>query len=132
MSADIPLLSNLSIFDNIALIHKFHTSQPVDFIARTIREQLEILGIDSFAALKPASVDPLTVFKVKVLRAVSLPLSKFLIDRPFTMLTGIADIGAVVKIVDLLDKYVEECTVFDYKWNSSRYDKIAPEPGKEG
>jgi len=132
VSADIPLLSNLSIIDNISLIHKFHTSEPVDFITRTIMEQLKILGIDSFANLKPASVDPLTVFKVKVLRAVSLPLSKFLIDRPFTMLTGIADIGAVVKILDLLDNYVEECTVFDYTWNSSRYDKITREPGKEG
>ncbi|MBP5435505.1 hypothetical protein J6Z39_06770 [bacterium] len=47
------------------------------------------------------------------------------------MLTGIADIDAVVKIIDLLDSYVEECTVFDYTWNSSRYDTIAGKSEKE-
>ena len=121
VSPDIPLLSNLSVYDNIALVSRYHTDEKDKEIRSVILQQLDILHIRSLKFEKPFQLDSETIFKVKLLRAMRLRDSLTIIDRPFVMLNNIADITPVMTMLKSLEEYVGECVFFDFDWNKSKY-----------
>ena len=121
VSPDIPLLSNLSVYDNIALVSRYLTKEKDKEIQQVILQQLDILDIRSLKFEKPFRLDSETIFKVKLLRALSLKDSLTIIDRPFVMLNNIADIAPVKKMLETLGEYIGEGMFFDFEWNKSKY-----------
>lgn len=121
VSPDIPLLSNLSVYDNIALVSRYLTKEKDKEIQHVILQQLDILNIRNLKFEKPFRLDSETIFKVKLLRALSLKDSLTIIDRPFVMLNNIADIAPVKKMLETLGEYIGEGVFFDFEWNKSKY-----------
>ena len=121
VSPDIPLLSNLSVYDNIALVSRYHTNEKDKDIRDVILKQLDILNIRALKFEKPFQLDSETIFKVKLLRALRLKDSLTIIDRPFVMLNNIADITPVMAMLETLEEYVGKCVFFDFEWNKSKY-----------
>ena len=121
ISPDIPLLSNLSVFDNISLVSRYHTDEKDKEIRSVILQQLDILHIRGLKFEKPFQLDSETIFKVKLLRALRLKNSITIIDRPFVMLNNIADISPVMTMLKSLGEYIGECVFFDFDWNKSKY-----------
>lgn len=124
MSPDLPLLSNLTSFDNISIVTRFHTDRKDSEIIEEITSLLEIIGIADSIKCKPFALDELTRFKVKLLRAVMFPDSAIIIDRPFYMIKNLTDISPVKKMLTLLDSHFEQCIIADYEWHRNRYGDL--------
>ena len=121
VSPDIPLLSNLSVYDNISLVPRYLTTEKDESIRAEIEKLLDLLGISDSTVKKTFQLDSETVFKVKLLRAFMLKDSVTVIDRPFVMLNTAADIKPVVKMLDTLALDDRKIIFFDFEWNKSKY-----------
>jgi len=121
VSPDIPLLSNLSVYDNIALLSRYLTDEKEEQIQEVVARQLDMLQISDAKLKKPFQLDSETIFKVKLLRALRLPDSFTVIDRPFVMLNTAADISPVAKMLETLAEYSGEGAFFDFEWNKNKY-----------
>ena len=121
MSPDIPLLSNLSVYDNISLVPRYLTTEKDDSIRAEIEKLLTLLEISDSINKKTFQLDSETIFKVKLLRAIMLKDSATVIDRPFVMLNTAADIKPVVKMLETLDLNGKKITFFDFEWNKNKY-----------
>lgn len=121
VSPDIPLLSNLSVYDNISLVPRYLTTEKDESIRAEIEKLLDLLGISDSTGKKTFQLDSETIFKVKLLRALMLKDSVTVIDRPFVMLNAAADIKPVVKMLDTLALDDRKIIFFDFEWNKSKY-----------
>ncbi|MBQ3368155.1 hypothetical protein IJG44_04540 [bacterium] len=121
VSPDIPLLSNLSVYDNISLIPRYLTAEKDDAIRAEIEKLLALLEISDSIGKKTFQIDSDTVFKVKLLRALMLKDSVTVIDRPFVMLSTAADIKPIVKMLDTLELDGKKVVFFDFEWNKNKY-----------
>ena len=121
VSPDIPLLSNLSVYDNISLVPRYLTTEKNASIRAEIERMLDLLEISDSINKKTFQIDSETVFKVKLLRALMLKDSVTVIDRPFVMLNTAADIKPVVKMLDTLEVDGKKVIFFDFEWNKSKY-----------
>ena len=121
VSPDIPLLSNLSVYDNISLVPRYLTTEKDESIRAEIEKLLDLLGISDSTGKKTFQLDSETIFKVKLLRALMLKDSVTVIDRPFVMLNTAADIKPVVKMLDTLELDGRKIIFFDFEWNKSKY-----------
>ena len=121
VSPDIPLLSNLSVYDNISLVPRYLTTEKDESIRAEIEKLLDLLGISDSTGKKTFQLDSETIFKVKLLRALMLKDSVTVIDRPFVMLNTAADIKPVGKMLDTLALDDRKIIFFDFEWNKSKY-----------
>lgn len=121
VSPDIPLLSNLSVYDNISLVPRYLTTEKNASIRAEIERMLDLLEISDSINKKTFQIDSETVFKVKLLRAIMLKDSVTVIDRPFVMLNTAADIKPVVKMLDTLEVDGKKVIFFDFEWNKNKY-----------
>ena len=78
VSPDIPLLSNLSVYDNISLVPRYLTTEKDETIRTEIEKLLALLEISDSIGKKTFQLDSETIFKVKLLRAVMKVLRSFL------------------------------------------------------
>lgn len=124
VSPDIPLLSNLTAIDNIALILRFHTKNSDQQIYNLLNGLFKDMGIEEIKCLKPSFIDEQTIFVVKLLRAAMMPDSVILIDRPFFMIKNMADIKPVREMLALLDTHFSKCIITDYEWHAGRYGEM--------
>ena len=121
VSPDIPLLSNLGVYDNIALVSRYLTDEKDEEIQKIVDGQLELLHISDSKSKKPFQLDSETVFKVKLLRALMLKNSVTVIDRPFVMLNTAADIKPVEEMLKILATDEKKIIFLDFEWNKSKY-----------
>ena len=121
VSPDIPLLSNLNVYDNISLVPRYLTDEKEESIRAEIERFLDLLEISDSISKKTFQIDSETLFKVKLLRALMLKDSVTVIDRPFVMLNTAADIKPVVKMLDTLELNEKKIIFFDFEWNKSKY-----------
>ena len=121
VSPDIPLLSNLSVYDNISLVPRYLTTEKDETIRAEIEKLLSLLEISDSVNKKTFQLDSETIFKVKLLRALMLKDSVTVIDRPFVMLSTAADIKPIVKMLDTLELDGKKVIFFDFEWNKNKY-----------
>ena len=121
VSPDIPLLSNLNVYDNISLVPRYLTDEKEESIRAEIERFLDLLEISDSISKKTFQIDSETLFKVKLFRALMLKDSVTVIDRPFVMLNTAADIKPVVKMLDTLELNEKKIIFFDFEWNKSKY-----------
>ena len=121
VSPDIPLLSNLSVYANIALVSRYLSDEKDEKIQEVVMQQLNVLQISDAKSKKPFQLDSETIFKVKLLRALRLDNSFTIIDRPFVMLNTAADIKPVEAMLQTLAIGDKNVIFLDFEWNKSKY-----------
>ena len=121
VSPDIPLLSNLSVYDNISLVPRYLTTEKDESIRAEIEKLLAVLDISDSIDKKTFQLDSGTIFKVKLLRALMLKDSATVIDRPFVMLNTAADIKPVKEMLKILPTDEKKIIFLDFEWNKSKY-----------
>lgn len=121
VSPDVPLLSNLSVYDNISLVPRYLTDEKDDSIRAEIVRLLDLLEISGSIEKKTFQLDSETIFKVKLLRALMLKDAPTVIDRPFVMLNTAADISPVVKMLKRISPDGKKVIFLDFEWNRSKY-----------
>jgi len=122
VSVNAPLISNLNVLSNIALIKQYH-QKVSGYDARQLGLQyMKRFGMENMAFKRNPALTHEERFCTMLLRAVMVVDALLVIDRPFQILK---DHGTARFIYDALktvsDSYAE-CHIFDYSWNAQRYE----------
>ena len=121
MSLETPLISNLAIWSNIALIPQYHQNMPWHE-ARTLAEDLlRRLGIVSIAEKRNSTLTTEERFCAMLLRAAMVRDAILVLYRPFSILSNLRDGGFIMDTLQKIDDLIAEIHIFDYSWEKERY-----------
>jgi ABC-type lipopolysaccharide export system ATPase subunit len=118
---DIPLISSLNVWQNIALIRFYHYSES------RLQAKKRVLGLlgrfqkMEIADLRIAALDHRERFLVKLLRAAMVQDALIVIDRPFRLVPDLPDAEIIEDSLTRIDELYFSCRIFDYSWNQDRY-----------
>jgi len=92
------LLTDLSVFDNVAFPLREHTSLPESAIRQLVLLKLEVVGLRGARDLMPAELSGGMSRRVALARAIALDPEMILYDEPFTGQDPISK-GVLVKLI---------------------------------
>jgi ABC-type nitrate/sulfonate/bicarbonate transport system ATPase subunit len=121
VSLDAPLISNLAIWSNIALVRQYHQNRPMVETRNLSRELLHRLGMDSIEEKRNSALTIEERFCAMLLRAVMVRDAVLVLDRPFTILTNLRDGHFIMDSLQKVDDLIAEIHIFDYTWEKTRY-----------
>jgi ABC-type lipoprotein export system ATPase subunit len=121
VSLDAPLISNLSVLSNIALIKQYHGHLSVCESEDIAIMRLNKLHLEDIAKKRNPVLLEEQRFCVMVLRAVMVEDPVVVIDRPFKIMPDLDDTRFIRKVLTSVDDLFQECHIFDYLWNEERY-----------
>jgi ABC-type uncharacterized transport system YnjBCD ATPase subunit len=121
VSIDIPLISNLDVWNNIALIKQYHANMPESTARQLVFQSLERFGMLNVALKRNPSLTEEERFCVMLLRAVMVKDAIVVLDRPFQILTRLQDARFIYDSLNKVGDLYRDCHIFDYTWNAQRY-----------
>jgi ABC-type sugar transport system ATPase subunit len=116
-----PLISNLDVWANIALIPQYHRNMPWREAEAYVADILGRLDMLSIAYKRNSSITNEERFCAMVLRAAMVKDSILVLDRPFKILSNLKDSGFMMDTLQKVDDLVAETHIFDYTWEKDRY-----------
>lgn len=124
VSLDAPLISNLDVWVNIALIKEYHENLSADKAQALVLGYLARYGLQDIADRRNSALTSRERFCAMLLRAIMVRDSIVVIDRPFTALPDIQDDRFIYDALKAVDDSFKECHIFDYIWHKDRYRMI--------
>ena len=121
VSLEAPLLSNLHVKGNIAMIKEYHQNLPRREAEILALQHLQRYGMEDTADKRGSALTNRERFCVMLLRAAMLEGAIILIDRPFTIAPDIKDASFIEEAIKRIDDLFAQCHIFDYTWNKERY-----------
>jgi len=121
ISADIPLISNLDVWRNIALIYEYHRDIPENKAEVFVIECMRRYGLQNIAYKKNIFLSEEERFCVMLLRAVMLSDAVIVIDRPFKIMPYLKDTSFIFEAIGKVDDLFTLCYIFDYTRYKNRY-----------
>jgi len=121
VSLDAPLISNLSVLGNIALIKQYHGRLPVRAAEEIVKMRLKRLHLENIAGKRNPVLLEVQRFCAMVLRAAMVEDAIMVIDRPFKIMPDLDDTSFIRDVLASVDDLFQECHIFDYLWNEERY-----------
>jgi len=121
VSIDIPLISNLDVWMNIALIRQYHENQPAPEAADMVRQLLRRFGMESIFNRRNPHLSEEERFCAMLLRAVMVPRSVLVIERPFEILNSHGDSRFLHQALSTVNDLFTKCYIFDYTWQKNKY-----------
>ncbi|PKN60336.1 MAG: hypothetical protein CVU53_03585 [Deltaproteobacteria bacterium HGW-Deltaproteobacteria-11] len=121
VSEDVPLISNLDVWINIALIRQYHQNLSGEAAQEEVmgylcRYQLEMIAHKRIHALTDEQR-----FRVMLLRAAMVADAVIVIDRPFKLLPALQDSRFIDDSLHIVADLYDNSCVFDYLWFKERY-----------
>lgn len=121
VSIDIPLISNLNVWVNIALIKQYHENLPVDQAAEMARQLLRRFQMEPIFYRRNPHLSEEERFCAMLLRAVMVPQGILVIDRPFEILDSHGDSRFLHLALRTVNDLFTKCYIFDYTWQKNKY-----------
>jgi ABC-type sugar transport system ATPase subunit len=121
VSIEAPLISNLDVLNNIALIRQYRENLSWRNAKAVAEDLLQRLGMISIAEKRNSVLTTEERFCAMVLRAAMVRDAIVVLDRPFTILTGQRDGNFIINILQKIDDLIAEAHIFDYIWDELRY-----------
>jgi ABC-type nitrate/sulfonate/bicarbonate transport system ATPase subunit len=121
VSAALPLISNLLVWENVALVKQYHNQFSKQEARTLVSRYLARLDLESVAHARDPELNEEQRFCVMVLRAAMMPDAVLLIDQPFKVLPADRDASVIFNLLNLLDDLYTRCYIFDYTLNQHRY-----------
>jgi len=121
VSLEVPLISNLNVLHNIALIKEYHYHMSRKEAETLSLQYLEKMNLASIAYKRNPALTYEERFCAMLLRAVMVEDNIVVIDRPFKIMPDIQDSRFINRILNAVDDLLHNCTIFDYIWNQDRY-----------
>jgi len=121
------LLTDLSVFENVAFPIREHTALPESVIHHLVLFKLELVGLRGARDLMPAELSGGMARRVALARAIALDPAMVMYDEPFTGLDPIS-LGITVKLIRELNDALgltsvvvthdvaEACTIADHMY----------------
>jgi len=121
VSLKAPLISNLSVWNNIALIRQYHRNTPWRKAREMTLELLGRFGIESVAEKRNPALSAEDRFSVMLLRAAMVERALVVLDRPFEILTHLRDGRFLAESLRKVDDLIAEVHIFDYSTRKELY-----------
>ncbi len=121
VSPDVPLISNLDCWLNVALIKQYHENMPKNVSYLLVIEYLKRFQLERIAHMRPSILNARESFLVKLLRACMVRDVRLVIDRPSHMLPGEKDWFFLMQQLRLAEDIYRDCHIFDLSQWEDRY-----------
>lgn len=121
ISLDIPLISNLDVWNNIALIKLYKENMPKREARKLVLKLLHRYHLEDIAYKRSTSLTEEQKFCVMLLRAAMVHEAIIVIDRPFIILHNSKDSRFMEDALEKIDDLYKQCHILEYIWNKSRY-----------
>jgi ABC-type lipoprotein export system ATPase subunit len=122
VSEDTPLLSHLTILENIALLKEFHHHEKIDKAEKEVQKLLAICGYGQMAHHKTCDISNEETFAAKYIRAVASDFDKILVVRPFDQAKSFDIMNLTHKLSTLFPK--KEVEIIDTEANKQYYEGL--------
>jgi ABC-type lipoprotein export system ATPase subunit len=123
VSIDVPLISNLNVLQNIALIKEYHHHLSQNEAETLVLAYLEKMKLSDIALKRNPALTSEERFCAMALRAVMVEENIVVIDRPFNIIPDLKDSRYIVTILNTVNDLLHNCHIFDYIWNQDRYEE---------
>jgi len=127
VSLDAPLISNLDVWINIALIKQYHENLPDKNAKSLALQYLQRFRMEHIADKRNSALTNKERFIVMLLRAAMVKDSIIVLDRPFTIIPDVQDDRFIYDALQIISDSFKECHTVDYTWYKDRYGIINAE-----
>jgi ABC-type lipopolysaccharide export system ATPase subunit len=124
VSLEVPLISNLSVWVNIALIKQYHQNLSENKAEQLVLQYLQKCCLQHIANKRTSALTNKERFLVMLLRAAMVRDSIIVIDRPFKIIPEVPDDKFIYDALKIIDDSYKECHIFDFAWCKDRYKMI--------
>lgn len=124
VSLEAPLISNLDVWGNIALIYQHHREISQKLARDFVMQCLKRYDLERIAYKRNPLLSEEERFCVKVLRAAMVAEAVIVIDRPFKMLHYIKDTTFIYETLGKIEDLFTRCEIVDYAQEKNRYGLI--------
>lgn len=121
VSTQTPLLSNLSMLENIALISQVHEKLSITRSHKKAYEALSTLDLGRIASLRYENCSAKEKFYVQLLRANILKDAKVIIEQPFMLLAEEMSIEFILNALQRLNISYDRVSIIDLIHQQSNY-----------
>jgi len=121
VSLEAPLIANLAVWSNIALIRQYHENMPWHEARAFTEALLHRLGMASIMDKRNPALTSEERFCAMLLRASMVRDAILVLDRPFSILTNLRDGRFIMETLRKVDDLIAETHIFDYSWEKGRY-----------
>lgn len=121
VSLEVPLISNLPVWSNIALIRQYHENMPWEEAKTQALDLLQRFGMAAAAEKRNPSLTAEERFCIMLIRAAMVRDAVVVLDRPFRILPDLPDGRFFTDSLRKVDDLVAEAHIFDYNWEKERY-----------
>jgi len=122
-----PLISNLSVLQNVALIKEYHARWPRKKAEGVTWAYLEKMGMVEIGNKRNPALSPKERFVAMVLRAAFMEGELVVIDRPFVLMPAVNTADFVINTLQVVEDLFNQGIILDYVWNTDRYEGIGHE-----
>jgi ABC-type sugar transport system ATPase subunit len=121
VSLEAPLIANLTVWSNIALIRQYHENMPWHEARALTEALLQRLGMASIMDKRNPALTTQERFCAMLLRAATVRGALLVLDKPFAILTNLRNGDFIMENLRKLDDLIAETHIFDYSWEKGRY-----------
>jgi len=121
VSLEVPLISNLPVWSNIALIRQYHENMPWEEAKTLALDLLQRFGMAATAEKRNSSLTAEERFCIMLIRAALVRDAVVVLDRPFRIFPDLPDGRFFTDSLRKVDDLVAEAHIFDYNWEKERY-----------
>jgi len=121
VSQELPLISNLPVWSNIALIRQYHENMPWEEAKTLAQDILQRFGMAATAEKRNPSLTTEERFCIMLIRAAMVRDAVVVLDRPFRILPDLQDGRFFTDALRKVDDLIAEAHIFDYNWEKERY-----------
>ena len=122
VSVNAPLISNLNVLSNIALIQQYHQKISSDAAHQLVLQYLKRFGMENIAFKRNPALTHEERFCTMLVRAVMVVDALLVIDRPFQILKNHGDARFIYDALKTVSDSYAESHILDYSWNAQRYE----------
>lgn len=128
IAADIPLLGNLTIVENLALVRQYHQRLSYQRAALSVLNYLARANLAHLADMPPHALAPEPMFWVMFIRALMLPHTIPVIVRPTVLLPGLASYVIIRQAVELFEDTYQQCQLLELDWHQDKLRDLDGRP----
>lgn len=121
VSAELPLLSNLSLLQNCALILQYHQRFSAPQAQTRVETLLAVFGLQAKGNLRSAHLSEKDIFIAKLVRAVLFEPAIVIVDRPSEQLHADYNISDIIATVNKLAEHFAVCHILEYQHEERRH-----------
>ena len=118
---DIPLISNLDILENIAIIKEVHHHKSIASAEAEAIKLLDRISLYGIATNRVPLCSEFEIFCAMFIRALMSDSGKIMIVTPFNLISTLTEIKEIIDVIHKLD-VKKDIIIIDMKNNKTNYE----------